>query len=121
MKRFDRKFLALLKRARVELTLYRRYIDDGTKALDGLDPGVRWEEGKIVVKAERTGMEDRHVEADKRKFEELATAAGTVFKCLDFIADSLSRRVSEKLPVLDLHLFVNQQGKIIHEFYEKPT
>ena len=41
MKRFDRKFLALLKKARIELALYRRYVDDGSSALAGLDPGAR--------------------------------------------------------------------------------
>jgi hypothetical protein len=117
MKRFDRKFLALLKRAKIELALYKRYVDDTLSALATLDPGVRWEGGKLVVKLDKI-EEDKNVKADQRTFEELAKIAGTVFECLDFTADSPSIHVGGKVPVLDLQLFVNQEGKIIHEFYE---
>ena len=79
MKRFDRKFLALLKRAKIELALYKRYVDDTLSALASLDPGVRWEGGKMVVKLDKI-EEDKNVKADQRTFEELAKIAGTVFE-----------------------------------------
>ena len=48
MKRFDRKFLALLKKLKVEHELYKRYVDDILAALASLDPGVRWNGIKMV-------------------------------------------------------------------------
>ena len=65
MKRFDRKFLSLLRTAKIELALYKRYVDDIMSALAGLDPEVRWENGKMILKPERV-EEDRTVSADKR-------------------------------------------------------
>jgi hypothetical protein len=61
------------------------------------------------------------VKADKRTFEELSKAAGEVFECLEFTSDSPSSHEEGKVPVLDLQVYVSQQGTIIHEFYEKPV
>ena len=43
MKIFDRKFIAILKKAKVELSLYTRYVDDIMSALAAIACGVRWE------------------------------------------------------------------------------
>ena len=39
LNRFDRKFLNTLKKCKVEVDLYGRYVDDVTTALASLDPG----------------------------------------------------------------------------------
>ena len=53
MKRFDRKFVALLKKLKVEHELYKRYVDDILAALAGLDPGVRWDGSKMIVRPDK--------------------------------------------------------------------
>ena len=70
-------------------------MDDGISALAGLSPGVRWEDGKLVVKPDKV-EEDRNVKSDHRTFEELAKIAETLYKCLDFTSDSPSSHVEEK-------------------------
>ena len=120
MKRVDRKFVAILKKAKVELALYKRYVDDVMSSLAGLDPGVMLEGGKMVVKPDKV-EEDRNMRVDKRTFDELAKVAGKVFECLDFTADSPSSHVEGKVPLLDIQVYVNKQGTLVHEFYEKPV
>ena len=120
MKRFDRKFVALLKKLKVEHELYKRYVDDILAALAGLGPGVRWDGSKMIVRPDKV-EEDKSVRADARTFEELEKIAGTIFKCLDFTSDSPSSHEEEKVPVLDLKVYVGKEGFIMHEFYEKPV
>ena len=48
LKRFDRKFMKALKKCKVEVDLYGRFVDDIVTALASLDPGVGFEEGKIT-------------------------------------------------------------------------
>ena len=54
-----------------------------TPALAALDPGVRWEENRMVVKPYEV-EEDLTVKDDKRTFKELEKIAASVYKCLDF-------------------------------------
>ena len=120
MKRFDRKFLLKLNKLKIEVELFKRYVDDVTTALTGLEPGVRFDNNKMIVKQELV-EEDRLTKADKRTMVELAKIAGTVYQCLDFTSDCPSSQEGGKVPVLDLKLYIGDQGLIKHEFYEKPV
>ena len=120
MKRFDRKFKAMLVKLKIEVDLYRRYVDDITASLISLDPGVRFEGGKMVFKR---GLveEDRKVNSDKRTFSELVKIADSIYECIKFTAEVPSSQEGEKVPVLDLKLHVGEEGSIVYEFYEKPV
>ena len=59
------------------------------------------------------------VRSDKRTMEELAKITGSVYDCLNFTSDCPSSQEGGKVSVLDLNLYVSDQGKIVHEFYEK--
>ena len=69
LKRFDRKFKALLKVLKLDIELYKRYVDDIMKALKPLAPGVRFikEEMKMVKVAEYEEA-DKEEPNDKRTF-----------------------------------------------------
>ena len=58
LKRFDRKFLAKIGKLKIELDLYKRYVDDVSAALASLDPGVRYEDGKMVRKQELVAQDE---------------------------------------------------------------
>ena len=100
-----------MKKLKVKYELYKRYVDDILSALASLSPGVRWDGSKMVVKSEKV-EEDKSVSADKRTFEELAKIAGTIFKCLDCTSDAPSSHEEEKVPVLDLKVYVGKEGLI---------
>ena len=120
MKRFDRKFLKILKKLKLELELYGRFVDDLTKALASLDPGVAFEEGKLAFFQERV-EEDLKIPADEMTFRELVKIADSVYECIKFTAECPSSQQEGKVPVLELKLYVNGEGLILHEFYEKPV
>ena len=122
LKRFDRKFLAKTGKLKVELDLYKRYVDDVTAVLASLDPGVRYKDGKMVKKQELVAQ-DEVVGADKRTLDELVKVADSIYECINFTADCPSSQEGEekKVPVLDLKLYIGDQGTILHEFYEKPV
>ena len=109
-----------LKNLKIELDLYKRFVDDITPALVSLDPGVRFEGDKMRVKHELVESEQT-LTGDMRTMVELAKIAGTIYECLDFTSDCPSTQGEGKVPVLDLQLYVSEHGKLLHEFYEKPV
>ena len=74
---WDKQLLSKMRKLKIELELYKRYVDDSGVFMKGLDPGVRYniDEDKMEVKNE-------HVETDKsvpedertmREFEKIAS------------------------------------------------
>ena len=49
MKRHHKKYLKLLAKLRVKNELSEGYVDDTTDGLAAMDPGVRFEDGNLVV------------------------------------------------------------------------
>ena len=91
-------------------------MDDLTNAAKSLDKGVRFDENKIEELVEG----DKNVPDDERTMEEVKKIANTIFKCIQFTTDCPSNHQSGKVPVLDLQLYVEEDGLVKHEFYEKP-
>ena len=100
MKRFDRNFLLKLKKLKLELDLYKMYVDDVTTALASLNPSMRFEENKMILRQDLV-EEDKMIKSDKRTMEEY----GSVYECLNFTSDCPSSQGEGKVPVLDLKLY----------------
>ena len=120
LKRFDRKFMKALKKCKVEVDLYGRFVDDIMTALASLDPGVGFEEGKMTFSQDRV-EEDSEMSGDARTFRELVKVANSIYKCVQFTSEVPSSQQEGKVPVLDLQLYVGEGGTLLHEFYEKPV
>ena len=121
MKRFGKKFRQVLKKLKIEVELVKSYVDDVTEIAKAIDPGVRFDETKLkMVRIEELVETDKNVPEDKRTMEELRKIANTVYQCIQFTTDCPSSHQAEKVPVLDLQLFVAMDGKVKYEFYEKP-
>ena len=107
LKRFDRKFKALLKSLSIENELYTRYNDDILTALAALAPGTRFnkEENKMEI-VNNLVESDKDEPADKRTFEELKKIANTIYNHVQFTTDSPSSHQAGMCPVLDLQMFV---------------
>ena len=121
LKRFDRKFKALLETLQIEIELYRRYVDDITQALEPLAPGVSFlkEEMKMVIVPEYEES-DEDEQDDIRTFEELRKIANTIYSCVQFTTDTPSSHVEKTCPVLDLQVFIGKDGLINYKFFSKP-
>ena len=105
MKRFDRKFKALFKKLKIEIELYRRFVDDITAALKALDAGGRFNEDEMrMEKNHELEKSDGRQAEDTRTFEELRKIANTVYKSVQFTTDTPSIHQEETCPVLDLQL-----------------
>ena len=118
MKRHDKKYTQLLKKLDIREEIFDRYVDDETEGLAALDPGVRFEDGKLVMNEDKIEEDERKAE-DERTFEVLKAIGNSIFDCIQFTIDVPSLNESGKLPVLDLNLrVVNDQFE--HEFFEKP-
>ena len=118
MKRHDKKYTQLLRKLDIREEIFDRYVDDETEGLAALDPGVRFEDGKLVMNEDKIEEDERKAE-DERTFEVLKAIGNSIFDCIQFTIDVPSLNESGKLPVLDLNLrVVNDQFE--HEFFEKP-
>ena len=57
----------------------------------------------------------------RKTFRELVKIADSIYKCVQFTSECPYSHEEDKVPVLDLQLFVGDEGTILHEFYEKPV
>ena len=64
MKRHDKKYKQLLKKLDIQQEIFDRYVDDETEGLAAIDPGVRFENGKLV-------RNEDEVEEDEEKAEDV--------------------------------------------------
>ena len=87
MKRHAKEYLILLEELEVNNAMLTGYVDDTVNALAGIDPGVRFEDGKLVRKEELV-QEDNLIPEYQRTMTILKEVADTVFKCVQFTVDS---------------------------------
>ena len=118
MKRHDKKYLKLLKRLDIQEEIFDRYVDDELESLAAVEPGVRFEGGKLIVKEDEI-LADQLLSADERTFRLLKDIGNSIFDCIQFTIDVPSLNENGKLPMLDLNLEV-VNGKIEHGFFQKP-
>ena len=86
-----------------------------------LDPGVRFDEQRMrMVKVLELEEEDQNTAADKKTIEEMRKIADTIFQCVQFTSDCPSSHMEEITPVLDLTMYVGEDGLLKYQYYEKP-
>ena len=119
MKRFDRKNNTLLKKLKNKKVLSKTFVDDTAISLKALDPGVRYDpyQTKMVVIAELVES-DKSTAEDKRTMEEIRKIANTVYPCVQFPTDCPSNHRAGMMPVLDLQMYVGEDGLIKYVFYQ---
>ena len=93
------------------------YVDDTTDALAGVDPGVSFENGKLVMRDELVEG-DKLIEEDERTMNLLKELADTVFKCVQFTVDFPTAHREKSVPVLDLRVHC-KGDQIAHKFYKR--
>ena len=118
MKRQAKKYLSLLEKLEDKIEVLTGYVDDTFDALVSLDPGVRFEDGKLLVREDLV-EEDKNIPGDERTMNVLKEIADQVYKCVEFTVDYPSTHLEKSVPVLDLRVY-SEGGQILHKFYEKP-
>ena len=81
MKRQAKEYLSLLQKLEVKIEVLTGYVDDTFDALVSLDPGVRFEDGKLVVREDLV-EEDKNIPGDERTMNVLKEIADQVYKCV---------------------------------------
>ena len=78
MKRHDKRYLKLLKDLDIQTEIFDRYVDDELEGLAAIEPGVRFEGGKLVMD-ENQVEEDKELAADERTFRLLKDIGNFIF------------------------------------------
>ena len=101
---FDRELKTMITKSDMDLQLMLRYVDDGNIAVDVLDNG----QGRQAM--------------EKTTAELLKKMADSIFPGMFSVTtDFPCNNVDNKMPILDLKVWVDSTGTILHEYYRKPT
>ena len=119
MWRWDRMYLERAKEAGIKMSLYERYVDDSNQVAEIPEKGARYdkERKKVVVDGE-TGREDE--EGDKRLARILVDIANDILPCIQMEADWPTKNADRRLPILDMKVWTDEEGRILYSHYEKP-
>ena len=122
MLNLDGKFLEKLKTIGMEPLVYSRLKDDILVAIEALEKGTQYIEGKLVNDAEKK-IEDEPKSDTKITMEVLKDVANEVDPMLQFTIDTPCNHSNGKMPALDIQVRINKQEncRIDYEFFEKPT
>jgi hypothetical protein len=119
MLRWDKLYLLKVKKSGLDMTLYERYVDDSNQAAVVPQPGARYDvlTQKVVVD-QNIAMNDSNSEA--RLARVLNQIADDVLPEIKMVADFPSNNDDNKMAVLDMKVWINEEGIIMHEHFEKP-
>ena len=96
------------------------YVDDMNVIFYPLPPGARWchETGRIVV-MEECKEDDKQHPTDRRSMLEMKKIANSICPIIQMEEDYPSKNQDNKLPILDLKVWVTDDNIIMHECYRK--
>ena len=126
---WDKKFLKLASINEINIYFYSRYVDDGNLAGKPLAPGKRWLVGPWanalggrMVMMEDKIQDDLEVPADARTMREIRKMGDSINQMIQLEEDFPSKSDDQKMPILDLKVWVRQvdgQSKIFYHYYRK--
>ena len=118
MWRWDKLYLEKVKKAKINMMLYERYVDDSNQVAVVPPPGSKYNEerGKLVMDPQ---LRDHDVPADERLTRILLSIANSVMECVKMEADWPSRNSDKKMPILDMKVWTDDTGTLLYQHYEK--
>ena len=121
MLRWDKMFLAKLKKLGLVPQFYTRYVDDTLILIDVIMPGVRYKKGKLYwINDEEEIRKDSEMSDDARTFLILRQIADSIDPDIQWEEDVPSNHGSGKLPCLDMELWYDsQEQRVFHQFFKK--
>ena len=118
MWRWDRLYLEKVSKAGLRMMLYERYVDDSNQVAEVPAVGTRYdiEQSKLVVDPQ---LRDHNTPADERLAKVLLAIANTVMGCVEMEGDWPSKNEDGKMPILDMQVWMDQEGTLMYKHYEK--
>ena len=121
MKEWDKAWMKLLKREKIDVDLFLRYVDDCRLFVKSLNPGWRWSGTKFEYSKQQAEKdEEEGVTFVQRTTREFTKAMCDMTNFLTFTGEDCSMFVDEALPTLDTSLWWEGR-QVKFRFYEKPT
>ena len=129
---WDNRFRDKLKDLNFPLDLYKRFKDDVNTISDPLPLGTRYcpknnelQYETLLYKEIYQNQEEKEIyetkNIEKSSMFVLHQIATSVDSMIKFTFDHPSNHKEGKMPVLDLKVHMDNEGYVIHEYYEKPT
>ena len=120
MLRWDKMYLANLKKAGMEMELYERYVDDSDQVAVVPPPGAKYdEESRKLVIDQNAACDDEN--DDERTARVLTDIANHVMPGIVMEFDVPSKNSDGKMPILDMKVWMEKDnGNIMFQHFEKP-
>ena len=122
--RWDTLYRNNLKKAgeslNLDLVLYERYVDDSNQVATIPPPGARYDvTSKTVVIDDN--IDDTTLDDDERTARLYTDIANDVIPGIVMEFDVPSRNTDKKMAILDMKVWMEENGNIVFQHYEKPT
>jgi hypothetical protein len=119
MMRWDRQYLDKVKRSGISMMMYERYVDDSDQTAVVPPPGTVFnEQTKEVEVDENLAITDENEEA--RLARVLKHIANDVNGDIVMVEDHPAKNENNRMAVLDMNVWMNEDSFIMYEHYEKP-
>ena len=117
MWRWDRLYHDRVKQAGIKMHLYERYVDDSNQIAETPPAGARYDSylGRVVVDTDNDNRSE-----DARTAEVLKDIANNVMEGIIMEEDYPSNNENNKLAILDMYVWIDDNSNIVYEHYEKP-
>ena len=118
MARWDKLYLERVQNAGMVMKVYERYVDDSNQVAEVLPPGSVYnaEMKKVVLDHD---IDDQQVPEDERMAKILLSIANSIMPCVVMEGDWPSKNTDSKMAILDMKVWIDQNGDILYEHYEK--
>ena len=100
------------------MIMYERYVDDSNQVAIVPPVGSVYDPDrqKVIVDPQ---VNDNNVPQDERLARILLCIANSIMPCIVMEADWPSKNSDQKMPILDMKVWVNAEGYIMYQHYEK--
>ena len=117
MMHWDRLYLDRVRKAGVSMQLYERYVDDSNQVAVVPPLGSRYDRNRKKVVQDGTVIEGE--DEEDRLVRILKEIANTVQDGIVMEEDSPNKHDEKKVPILDMSVWMNDDGYIMYQHYEK--
>ena len=107
-----KEFMKKMKVLKLDLWMYKRYVDDGNLGVEVPEPGTRFVRGRLSILPEAL-EEDELIAADIRTAKLVKSVANSITPMIEMEEECPSYHPTGKMPTLDLAVWI-ENGHIIH-------
>ena len=114
---WDKRYLEQVRKAGIDMELYKRYIDDSNQLAVVPPPGSRYDPVRRRVVQDDIAVLDE--DEEERLTRILKEIANTIQDGIVMEEDNPGRHEDKKLPILDMAVWTDDQGYLLYQHYEK--